>query len=114
MRLFARVYLDEDVDVLVAELLRARGFSALTTQEAERTGQPDRDQLSYAVAHERALLTHNRTDFEALHRTYLEANQSHYGIVFANRRPPRQLTKRLLHLLNELTAEELENQILYI
>ena len=36
-QLFVRLYLDEDVDVLVAELIRARGFQALTTQEAERT-----------------------------------------------------------------------------
>jgi hypothetical protein len=34
MRFFAQVYLDADVDVLVAELLRACGFSALTTREA--------------------------------------------------------------------------------
>lgn len=114
MRLFARVYLDEDVDVLIAELLRARGFSAVTTQEAECTGQTDREQLAYAVEHERALLTHNRTDFETLHRAYVEEEQAHYGIILANRRPPHQLTKRLLRLLDQLTADELKNQILYI
>jgi len=114
MRLFAQVYLDEDVDVLVAKLLQARGFSALTTQEAGCTGRTDQEQLSYAVGHERALLTHNRTDFEMLHRAYLESDQSHYGIILANRRPPYQLTKRLFRLFNEVTAEELENQILYI
>jgi len=43
MRLFARVYLDEDVDVLVAELLQARGFSTETTQEAGYIGRPDRE-----------------------------------------------------------------------
>lgn len=66
MRLFARLYLDEDVDVLAARLLESRGFSAVTTQEAGCIGQTDREQLSYAVEHERALLTHNRADFEAL------------------------------------------------
>ncbi len=33
-RLFAELYLDEDVSVLIAELLRVRGFTAQTTQEA--------------------------------------------------------------------------------
>jgi hypothetical protein len=33
-RLFIALYLDEDVSVLVAELLRARGFTTQTTQEA--------------------------------------------------------------------------------
>ena len=32
--IFIEVYLDEDVDVLVADLLRARGFVAITTREA--------------------------------------------------------------------------------
>jgi hypothetical protein len=33
-RLFIELYLDEDVDVLIAQLLRARGFVVVTTQEA--------------------------------------------------------------------------------
>lgn len=114
MRLFAQIYLDEDVDVLVAELLRARGFSAETTQEAGCTGQTDRRQLAYAAEHERALLTHNRTDFEALHRGYVEEERTHHGIILANRRPPHKLTKRLLSLLDQETADELKNQLLYI
>ena len=35
-RLFIELYLDEDVDVLVAGLIRACGFHAITTQEAGR------------------------------------------------------------------------------
>jgi hypothetical protein len=114
MRLFARIYLDEDVDVLVAELLRARGFSADTTQEAGCTGQTNREQLAHAVEHERALLPHNRPDFETLHREYVGEERAHHGIILANRRPPHQLTARLLRLLDQLTADELKNQILYV
>jgi hypothetical protein len=33
-RLFIELYLDEDVSVLVAKLVRALGFEAITTQEA--------------------------------------------------------------------------------
>lgn len=114
MRLFARLYLDEDVDVLVARLLKARGFSAITTQEADRIGQTDREQLAYAVEQERALLTHNRQDFEQLAEQYVRDDCSHYGIILATRRPPHQLTRRLLQLLDSLTAGEMKNQILYI
>jgi hypothetical protein len=32
--LFIRLYLDEDVNVLIAELLRARGFDAITARDA--------------------------------------------------------------------------------
>jgi len=44
--LFIGLYLDEDVDVLVGELLRARGFVALTTQEAGRLASNDDEQFS--------------------------------------------------------------------
>ena len=47
-QLFIELYLDEDVDVLIADLVRARGFAATTTQEAGNTGKGDEEQLAYA------------------------------------------------------------------
>jgi predicted nuclease of predicted toxin-antitoxin system len=114
MRLFAHLYLDEDVDVLVARLLEARGFSATTTQESGRTGRSDREQLVYATENECALLTHNRVDFERLARQFVEQGRTHYGIILATRRPPHQLTNRLLRLLDSITADELKNQTFYV
>jgi len=72
-RLFIELYLDEDVSVLIAELLRARGFQAPTTQAAGRLGGSDAEQLAYATTHRKAFLTHNRADFEALARQYFSA-----------------------------------------
>jgi predicted nuclease of predicted toxin-antitoxin system len=66
--LFIELYLDEDVAVLVADLVRARGYSALTTREARQLQQSDPDQLNFAVKNQKAFLTHNRADFENLHR----------------------------------------------
>jgi hypothetical protein len=40
-RLFVELYLDENVSVLVAQLVRARGFAATTTQEAGQAGKSD-------------------------------------------------------------------------
>ena len=34
--LFIRLYLDEDVNVLVADLLKARGFDAVTVRDARK------------------------------------------------------------------------------
>ena len=45
-RLFIELYLDEDVSALVAKLLRVRGFTVQTTQEAGRTETDDDKQLS--------------------------------------------------------------------
>jgi uncharacterized protein DUF5615 len=51
--LFIELYLDEDVDVLIADLLRARGFKVTTTQEIGKLGKDDEEQLEYAVTQRR-------------------------------------------------------------
>lgn len=71
MNLFASVYLDEDVSVLVAVLLQARGFDTTTARDERMLTQPDPAQLIYAVTLERCILTHNRLDYEQLHYEYL-------------------------------------------
>lgn len=113
-RLFIALYLDEDVDVLIADLVRARGFAATTTLEASLLGSGDPEQLDYAIRHQLAFLTHNRTDFEALAAARFASGQPHYGIIIAVRRPPHDVARRLLGILNAITADEMENQIRYI
>jgi predicted nuclease of predicted toxin-antitoxin system len=112
--IFIHVYLDEDVDVLVASLLCSRGFEATTAQQAGQLGKTDAEQLEYAVSQRTAILTHNRTDFENLAREYFEQEGMHYGIIVAVRNPYQEVVRRLLAILNSTTADEMENQILYI
>jgi uncharacterized protein with PIN domain len=113
--LFIRLYLDEDVSVLVAELLRPHGFDVLTTRDAKNRSQTDIAQLRFAAGQQRALLTHNRVDYESLHATVLHENHSHGGILIANRRASDfDLTKRIMKLLNTFTAEDMVNQLLYL
>lgn len=83
--LFLRLYLDEDVSVLVADLVRAHGFDVLTTREAKNLGQSDREQLAFATTHARVVLTHNRIDFERLHTETLQSARPYAGILLANR-----------------------------
>jgi predicted nuclease of predicted toxin-antitoxin system len=113
-RLFIELYLDEDVDVLVAGLVRARGFHAITMQEAGQIRNNDAEQLAYTVNQQKTLLTHNRADFEALAQQYLTTGQTHYGIIIAVRRLPYEIVRRLLTILNHVTADEMENQLRYI
>lgn len=112
--IFIHVYLDEDVDVLVATLLRSRGFKATTAHQAGQLGKTDAEQLEYAVSQRAAILTHNRTDFENLAREYFEQNCLHCGIIIAVRNPYQEVVRRLLTILNSITADEMENQIIYI
>ncbi|NJL62505.1 MAG: DUF5615 family PIN-like protein [Methylacidiphilales bacterium] len=112
--LFIRLYLDEDVSVLVADLLNARGFDALTVRDAKQLQASDEEQLLYAVNQQRALVTHNRSDFEALIQSYFSTGQKHYGVILAIRRSPQEIAQRLLAILNQVTADEMENQVRYI
>ncbi|WP_254566462.1 DUF5615 family PIN-like protein [Oscillatoria sp. HE19RPO] len=111
---FIRLYLDEDVNVLVADLLKVKGFDVITARDAGTLHSSDPEQLAYAVSQQRVLLTHNRVDFEELAQAYFSSEQIHYGMIFAVRRPPPQIVQRLLVILNEVTADEMENQVRYI
>ena len=111
--LFVELYLDEDVSVLVADLVRARGFVAITTQQAGMAGNDDPVQLAYVVSRHAAMFTHNRKHFEILAKEYFAAGQTHYGIIISHHRPPHELIDRLISILNTLTAYEMENQLLY-
>lgn len=113
--LFIQLYLDEDVSVFVAHLLRPHGFDALTTKDAQNLGSTDAAQLRYAATHRLTLLTHNRVDYERLHSAALRDQQLHAGILVATRRPSDfDLARRIMTLLNRFTAEEVVNQLLYL
>lgn len=113
-RLFAHCYLDEDVHVTVAEIMRGHGYVVTTARDEEMLGASDSEQLAFAVSRERVLVTHNRVDFENLAYRYFEEGWPHWGIICAMRRAPRPLARRLISLLENRTADEFKNQLLYI
>lgn len=112
--LFVKLYLDEDVDVLIADLVRARGFEATTTNETGQRRSTDPAQLEYAVRQRITFVTHNRADFEALAQAYFAAGRTHHGIIIAVRRSPYEIARRLLVLVNQVTADEMQDQVIYI
>jgi hypothetical protein len=112
--LFIDLYFDEDVSALVAALIRARGFAVTTTPDAGLGGSSDAEQLRHAVGQRITLVTHNRADFELLARQYFELGLKHYGIIIAVQRPAHEIVRRLLILLDQVTADEIEDQIRYV
>jgi uncharacterized protein with PIN domain len=109
----AALYCDEDVSVVLAAMLRARGFPVTTARDAGHLGRTDEDQLQGAAAADWILLTHNRADFERLHRQWIESGRRHAGIIIARRRLPGELVVRLGRLLGRLTADDFTNQLFY-
>jgi len=51
---------------------------------------------------------------EELVQNYFNASEEHYGVILAVRRSPQEIAKRLLSILNQVTSEEMENQVRYI
>lgn len=75
----ARLYADEDFPFEVVKELRQMGHEVVTTLDANRAGRriPDDDQLGFAHADARAIMTLNHRDFV---RLYLRS-PSHSGII---------------------------------
>jgi predicted nuclease of predicted toxin-antitoxin system len=113
-RLFAQLYLDEDVHVRIARIVQGHGFLVSTARRENMLGATDKEQLAFASDRGLVVVTHNRVDFEALARQYYEEGRDHAGIICAVRRSPRECATRLLALLNDRTASEFENHRLYV
>ena len=74
----------------------------------------DSEQLAYTVERGLCVVTHNREDFQELHLQFIAANQDHTGIIIAALRRPYEVARRLVLLLDRVTADEMRNQLLYI
>jgi Domain of unknown function (DUF5615) len=113
MTVFAALYTDEDMSALIATLLRSRGLDITTVPEQATLGKTDREQLEFATAQGRCLLTHNRVDFERLHLQYMEEDRQHYGIIVVPQKNAYEVAQRIGILVSTLMADEINNQLLY-
>ncbi len=113
-RLFASLYLDEDVFKDAAQALRLRGFDAVSVYELGRQSLEDSVHLEYAAHEGRAVVTFNISDYLSLHVGYLSSGRSHAGIIVSRQIAIGELVRRLLRLLSTVAAEELRNQFWYL
>lgn len=94
-------YLDECVNVHLAELLRSRAFTTITAGEAGLLGATDEEQLAYATVHGLVIISHNGADFKRLHVRYRQEGRPHAGIVLLSQtRPVPQLVVRAAMMLD--------------
>jgi len=109
-----KLYLDEDVDPLLARVLRDRNVDCLSTQEAGNRGCTDQDQLSFANAQGRAILTFNVKDFVKLASEYAASGRHHTGIIVSNNIAFRELLRRSLFLVKKHPSEDLTDKLLWL
>jgi hypothetical protein len=112
--LFIRLYLDEDVHKRVASALRLRHFDVVSAHDLQRWGLSDEEQLMYAVAEGRTLFTYNTANFLRLHLDWLLRGQEHAGIIVSDQLAIGETVRRLLNLLNRVTADEMRNHIRWL
>jgi hypothetical protein len=91
--------------------LQRRGIDALTAQDAGRCGFPDPDQLAFATAEERVMVTFD-TDYLALHRS----GMLHAGIAWCQERKYSigELIKMLLLLHGVMDRDAMRNHVEYL
>ena len=109
-----KIYLDEDVYAAVALGLRRRGFDVLTTFEAGRRSSSDGDQLRFASAEGRVLVTFNRGDFARLHAKCVASGDRHSGIIVSRQASIGSVVKALAKLLGAADAAGLANRFLWL
>ena len=113
MSIFASLYMDEDMSALVATLLRSRGLDVTTVPEQSTLGKTESEQLEFAASLGRCLVTHNRVDFERLHLQFIEEGREHCGIIVVPQKTAYEVVQRVGILVNTLTVDSINNQLLY-
>jgi len=106
-----RFFLDEHIAGAVAVGLRHRGIDTLTVQDARRCGFNDSDQLTFATAEERVMVTFD-PDFLTLHRSGVQ----HAGIAWcpAQKYSDGQLIQALVLIHGVLDRDAMRNHVEYL
>jgi hypothetical protein len=108
------LFLDEDVHGALANALRKRGYDAIHAVEQRRLGVSDENQLAFATAGDRCLMTFNVGDFVQLHNHWLGEGREHAGIIVSRQLPVGETLPRLLALLQKEEARSLHGQIRFL
>ncbi|MBC8182757.1 DUF5615 family PIN-like protein [candidate division KSB1 bacterium] len=112
--LFISIYLDEDIDVDLINPLISHGYNIYCARDEGMLGKSDDEQLAHAAERRWAVMTHNVKHFRLLHQHYSEKGIEHSGIVVSKQDSIKVILRCLLKLFNSLTAEEIQNQLIFL
>jgi predicted nuclease of predicted toxin-antitoxin system len=109
-----RLLLDEQIWKYLAKLLREQGFDVIHVYEVDLAATPDERIMAYAAGEHRAVVTFNVRDFVPLAVQYYEDGKEHYRVVVSKELSHGELKRRVMNLLENVTAEELMNSVRYL
>ena len=78
-----KLYLDEDVESFLADVVHRRGYEATTTRDCKILGLGDTAQVSFARRKGFVILTYNVRHFPRLLDQMLSRNEHHPGFIIA-------------------------------
>ncbi len=108
------LYLDEDVNPMVADILNQRGFSVQTTKGCSMLGRFDAAQLNFAVQKGYIFFTHNVADFSQLAKEFGRKGKEHAGIILAPQWELSLLLRATLRFFQEWSGKSLNNQVVWL
>lgn len=94
-----RFFLDENLPPRMAELARDEGVDAISSHENGRNGLRDVEQLRWAAAEGRCLVTRDRRDFVELTAQFFAKGSPHAGVLLVTRSLPNQEPRLLARAL---------------
>ena len=106
-----RFFFDEHIATLVTLGLRQRGVDVLTVDEAGRSGLPDPEQLEFANADQRIMVT-----FDADYLKLAADGTEHYGVAYCHptKYSPSQLLQILIVLHGVMSRDEMRNHVEFL
>ena len=110
-----RLYLDEDtISRALITALSARNVDILSAHVAGLMSAPDEEHLRFATSAGRALFTFNTRNFVRLHTEWLSSDRHHAGIIVSDQIQVGQLIRRLLRLLDGLSAADMRDRLEFL
>ncbi len=124
-QIFARLLCDIMIPPEFSAAIRAQGYDVIEARSLPvEIQQDDWAILDEAARQQRLVITCNYSDpasnFCLIHAKWLKQSKTHFGIVLipqfqiSSRLRRWEARDRLLHFLNQHTAEELRNQLLWL
>ena len=109
-----KLYLDEDVDPLLAPVLRERGIDCLSTRDTQNLGHSDVQQLAFSTSQGRVILTFNVQNFLHLATELADSGRHHSGIIVSDHLSFRELLRRILVLVQRQANTDLNDTVLWL
>jgi predicted nuclease of predicted toxin-antitoxin system len=112
-----RLYLDADIDPLVARQLQTRGYDIVGAHDAGMARASDLEHLVYATHEGRALLTFNIDHFSELYDQWWHEQRTHFGIILSRqyqRAEIGELLRLVKNVLQLATQDDLANRLRFL